>query len=54
MSGLISPNVNVFNGSESFRITDTTIYSRMLKYKTGMESIARNYFSAPVNYLSLV
>jgi len=37
--------LTTFNGTETFRLTDTTIYSRILPYKNGMESIARNYFS---------
>jgi hypothetical protein len=42
---LVANALGVFNGSETFRLTDTTIYSRILPYKTGMESIARNFFS---------
>jgi hypothetical protein len=57
VNGLVAngtAGLNIFNGTETFRITDTTIYSRILPYKTGYESIARNFFSAPISYLSLV
>lgn len=42
VNGLIAPadasvGFSVFNGSETFRIADTTIYSRILPYKSGME-----------------
>ena len=45
MNGIVAPGITTFNGTETFRIADTTIYSRILPYKSGMESIAKDYFA---------